>query len=132
MAGLHSGRPPQSLGRGAPPVTHISPSAHPPLRSRSDGRRILPSRPDRPRRREETTMRDRTPMLRADLIASLVLAGAFSTACRPLPATPLTVAAAEGDLRKVKDLIASGADVNSLHDRFTALDWAARKGRTDV
>jgi hypothetical protein len=71
------------------------------------------------------------------LFAALTLApqvGALllcAAACGPRPFTPLTAAAASGDVTAVARLLASGADVNGRDDRsgWTPLMWAARQGR---
>lgn len=55
------------------------------------------------------------------------------TACGARPATPLTIAAADGDLRSIDGLLASGVPADEMgRDGLTPLMWAARKGRTEA
>lgn len=77
-------------------------------------------------------------MKRNFLIASLTSALFVFAACNHEPNnhepnTPLTMAAANGDSAKVRELIAQKADVNARDQNgITPLMWAARSGQTEV
>lgn len=80
-------------------------------------------------------MRTRTSCLSSSvrLVTAVVLAPAVLAltliGCGPRATTPLTMAAARGDVGDLERLIAAGADPNSGGDSaFTPLIWAARKG----
>lgn len=73
------------------------------------------------------------------IIGSLLVAGLVSILLllvvrRPQqPATPLSLAAVQGDAAQMRKLIAQGADVNARDkDGLTSLMWAARKGDVEA
>jgi hypothetical protein len=54
-------------------------------------------------------------------------------ACRAEPETPLTRAAADGDLASLKALLAAGVDVNARErGGWAPIHWASRAGRVSV
>src|SRR5262245_62608966 len=65
-------------------------------------------------------------------LAAVCLAGLLTTGCTALPASPLTRAAADGDVAALNQLLRSGAGVDDA-DRhgLSALDWAARTGQVE-
>jgi len=72
-------------------------------------------------------------MKRYFLITGLMGALFASAACNREPNTPLTMAAANGDSAKVRELLAQKADVNAQEKNgLTPLMWAARGGHTEI
>jgi len=62
-------------------------------------------------------------------IIHLVVCALLFSGCGPRATTPLTMAAARGEVQELERLIAAGADPNSGGDSaFTPLIWAARQG----
>lgn len=60
-----------------------------------------------------------------------VLAGLLG--CRAHPSSPLTEAAARGDVQLIQALLSQGADLNGKDaSDWTPLIWAARKGRAEA
>jgi ankyrin repeat protein len=69
----------------------------------------------------------------AVVLAGFALLIAAAAACHPRATTPLTIAAARGDVDTIERLIAAGADPNSGGGgAFTPLIWAARNGRIEA
>ena len=62
-----------------------------------------------------------------------VLAGALVAAASPFPDSPVADAAMRGDIGTVRELLATGADVNAAQgDGMTALHWAAERGDAEL
>src|SRR5262245_27610644 len=66
-------------------------------------------------------------------ISFALFAVAFCFFCSTIPAAPLHDAAYRGDVAKVKELLAGGADVNAKDDKSdTPLHYACFEGRVEV
>lgn len=71
------------------------------------------------------------PLVGTLLVLLLLSALPGAVACRPRPNSPLTIAAARGDIATIDRLAAAGADIDAGAGRtFTPLIWAARAGQT--
>ena len=71
--------------------------------------------------------------MKTTTITAGVLAGALLASPPPPAPSPVADAAMRGDVATVRELLASGADVNAAHgDGMTALHWAAERGNPDL